>query len=153
MPANQPSSPPGAAEQRDRSAPEVRRTTVQTLARWCYEHGVTGLALRAASADQQSAICAAALVPPVGDETWGQVREMLARRILWDQEHHRSAPPLRACLDCILAQSDLCWRHRAGTCTACRLPLHVMFLNEGHRTHPACDPDAVALERGGPAST
>ena len=128
------------------TAERQRREKAKTLARWCYDHGVDGRILRATAELRRKAARAAGVPPPhesadgrAGD-TWTLVAELLARRVIWDHEHHVTPPRPAACLECAIGTTP-CTRHQTAACRVCAGPLHAVFLEEGHDTHPTCDPD------------
>ena len=131
------------------TAERQRREKAKALARWCYEHGVDGRILRCPAELRRKAARAAGVTPPhePGDggagDTWALVAELLVRRVIWDNEHQVTPPRPAACLECAIANSP-CARHQPAACRVCGDPLRPVFLEEGHDTHPTCDPDPYA---------
>lgn len=130
-------------------AERQRREKAKTLARWCYDHGVDGRILRCPAELRRKAARAAGVTPPHdpadggAGATWTLVAELLARRVIWDHDHHVTPPRAATCLECALANGP-CARHQAAACRICGSPLHPVFVEEGHDTHPSCDPDPYA---------
>ena len=139
-------------------AERQRREKAKALARWCYEHGVDGRILRCPAELRRKAARAAGVAAPhepadggVG-ETWTLVAELLARRVIWDNEHHITPPRAATCLECAIANGP-CARHQPAACRVCGAQLHPIFLEEGHDTHPTCDPNPYDRDQPTPATS
>lgn len=124
-------------------ANQQRLRKAQTLARWCYQHGVDRRVLAApASLRRQIARTAGVRPPheldPGPGETWHLVCRLLAQRVIWDSEHAITPPPAASCLQCAVLEGH-CPHHEPRRCETCGQPLHQALVQEHAHTHPSCD--------------